>query len=287
MKLYPMARLLLILGLIIAFAVQNCGILDSDLNDDCAAPQDYPSKSCLLPPEDLHALQQTINTLNDGQLKSAQLDSFGYITSEGVYQGWSAEGLCPSQETLMITWAEEAVLKFGEFTGLPDFPAFEVQTSRGSRADSGECGGQPAEVYYNWLIRFHNQVYEGLEVLNTRISVGLYSEGAYWIEGHWYPEITIPKCESVSCSKAKEMIIGTEITWHGLGGEPHVFIVNVSSIMDSEEKVVLPFRTSDCIELRVAWRIGIEYLPSESPSWYIYVDTVTGETISIWQLFRT
>lgn len=284
---YPTAKFPFILGLIIAFAVQNCGILDSDLNDDCAAPQDYPSKRCLLPPGDLQILQQAYTTLNDGQLYATQLDSFGDITRDGMVWRGLAEDICPSEETLMIARAKEAVLKFSDFTYVSDTILLEVGFSDGFWSDSGQCEGQPDLVYRGWSIHFNNQVYKQLEVLNTSIQVGLHSEGVYWIEGHWYPEITIPDCDSVSCNKAKEMIVGTEITWYGYGGDPNVFTVEEISITDSEEKVVLPFRTSDCIELRVAWRLGIDYLSGDRPSWYIYVDTITGEIIWIEQLFRT
>jgi hypothetical protein len=263
----------------------SCSLFEPNQYDDCSTPDDYPSKSCLLASGDLQALQDAINTLSEGYLKAAQLDSFGYITSEGVYQGWSEQRICQSRESQMITWAKEAVLKYGEYTGLPDSPTFEVLASGGTRSDSGECDGQPSEVYYNWMIRFQNQVYEGLEVLNTRINVGLYSEGAYWIEGHWYPEITIPDCDSVTCGEAKELVLGTEITWYGFGGEPHIFTVEDSTITDVEEKVILPFRSGDCIEHWVVWRIGILF--GSMQGWYIYVDIITGEIVGIEQLFRT
>lgn len=275
------------MGLLIACLSLSCGISEPDQQNDCTQPEGYPSKRCLMPPGELETLQQAYTALNDGQLYATQLDSFGYITREGMIWRGLAEDICPSEEALMIARAKAAVLKFSPFTYVTDTTLLAVAFSEGFSSDSGQCKGQEALIYRGWSIHFHNQVYEQIEVLGTQIEVGLNSDKVYWIEGHWYPEIIVPDCELMSFKEAKELVVGTDITYYGFAGEPHVFTVGEDSFMGVEEKVVLPIQVSNYTELRVAWRLGIEFLSGDRPSWYIYVDTITGETIAIHQLFKT
>ncbi len=278
---YPAAKYPIILALLITSLSLYCGIGDPNQQNDVSR---YPRKYCVLSSEELLAPQQAYTRLNNNQLYTTQLDSFGYIDRKSYFWRGYAEDICPSDTALMITRSKEAVLKFSKFTYVTDTTLLKVRFSDGFANESGQCGGQPQIVYRGWGIHFYNQVYEQLEVLDTSIQVALHSEGVYWIGGHWYPEIIIPDGESVSSRKAKDLIIGTELTVPSMGGEPQVFIVEENDFNNTEVKVVLPFLVNDCIELRVVWQIGIDF-GSISSAWYIYVDVITGEIVRIRTLF--
>lgn len=287
MKHFRAKRFIRLLILLVIGLGPACSLFDLEEQFDEVLPIGYPSKYYILSPDEHQALQEAYTALNDNQLYATQLDSFGYITRDGMKWRGLAGDICPADEALMISRAKEAVAKFRDFTHVTDATDLRVSSSDGFSGDPGECAGQPAMVYKGWSVHFHNQVYGQMEVLHTGIDVGLDSEGVYWIEGHWYPEITIPLIPLVSSRQARNSIIGTKITWYGFAGEPHIFTVTSGSITGPAERVVLPFQTGSCIELRVVWRIGVEMSSSLSPAWYVYVDTMTGETVETWQLFRT
>ena len=93
--------------------------------------------------------------------------------------------------------------------------------------------------------------------------------------------------DEVSIAEAKQSLVGLEITWHGFGGEPHIFIVTENSFVEKVERATINIKVENSFEQRETWRIGIGFPSDNLASWYIYVDTTTGETVSIEQLFVT
>jgi hypothetical protein len=130
-------------------------------------------------------------------------------------------------------------------------------------------------------IRYANQVYDGLEVLRTDLLVHMGQGGMLEMTGHHFANIFIPY-PVVKPSQAQKSLIGMNITWYGLGSDRHEYVVDEGSFDGDPHRVVLPHVVGDRIELRVAWAVSIAHA-----SWFVYVDSITGEELEVEQNFFT
>jgi len=161
-------------------------------------------------------------------------------------------------EENMIARAAEALVKNEQFTNVYEPGLLDVQQSH-------RHGG------ISWRITYHNQVYDGLEVKNTRIMVFQDAEKVYNISGHWFRDIYLPPSDRFDVHAARKTLIGREFTFSSHTGI-HTYIVTEDSFDEYFEKVILPHETDRGIELRISWEISVG-----DTMWFVYVDTTTGE----------
>ncbi|MBA7604682.1 MAG: hypothetical protein GH143_06630 [Calditrichaeota bacterium] len=247
----------------------------------------YPSIYCSLPYDKLQEAKAEYQRINEYQVCSP-LDQYGW--PDGSLTACLSREIIRQEitdEDRMITMSKELLLKNSKFTGVTDTLDLVLLDSRGL-IGCVKCDGSEGDiVHIGWRIIFADQVYQGLEVYNTLFYLWMDTEKVYRISGHWYPEIYIPEIDQISPEKTRECLIGTEIVWLSLTGDRQVYTVTSESFVGDAEKIIVSVRDEDSVELRVTCRFGIEYFLSGFPSWYIYVDTSTGETIQTVQLFVT
>ncbi len=255
--------------------------------DDQSDQTDYNSYATTYYPlsyGDLQAAKTEYNRINGDQVCSS-LDQYGWPDGTRVCGEIIRKEI--TDEGRMITMAKETLLKNREFTEVTDTLGLVLSDSRGLNG-CVKCDGSEGDIVnIGWRIIFDDQVYQGLEVYNTLFYLWMDTEKVYRIDGHWYPEIHIPELDQISPAKAQEFLIGTEIVWLSKTGDRQVYTVTSESFLEEVEKIVVPVRDEDSVELRVTWRLGIKGLSEDYPSWYIYVDTSAGETIRTVQLFDT
>ncbi len=197
-----------------------------------------------------------------------ELNNYEICNSINEY-GLTGHRLCTDREILrieihddaedtMIARAAETLRKNKRFTNVYDPGSLEIHQSNRRGA-------------IDWRITYHNQVYNGLEVKNTRIMVFQDAEKVYNISGHWYRDIYIPSSDRFDIQEARETLIGREFTYSSHTGV-HTYTVTEDSFDEHYEKVILPHETDNGIELRVSWEISVG-----ATMWYVYVDTTTGE----------
>ncbi len=239
----------------------------------------YPSSYYPLPYSKLQEAKAEYKEINDYQVCST-LDEYGWpdgSLTNCLSREWLHQEI--TDEDRMISMAKELILKNRRFTCVMDTSALVIRRSVGS------SGSNPGSN--TWMVSYLDQMYQGLKVLDAGIFIQLDNETAYRLGEHWYPEIYIPETDQISPESARESLVGTEIVWHGFSGEPNIYTVTSESFMGETEKTIVPIRDENSVELRVTWRFSIKFLSEDYPSWYIYVDTSTGETIRTDQLFDT
>lgn len=192
-----------------------------------------------------------------------------------------------ASEDEIVARAKEALVRLAQFTGVTLVKSLVVTESHGIEGCVICDGSDKNAAITRWYVTFGNQTDSGLEVLNTPIELMLDAEKVFGIHGHWFSDIVVPPMNYVSALKATRSVIGTDIVYYALASNPKTFTVSKASLKDEITKVILPVKVENSIELRVVWQIAIMYLSTDIPSWYIYIDTTTGETVATWQLFKT
>lgn len=226
----------------------------------------YPAFVRALPPDDLEALRAEFVALNPNICSG--LDEFGLTT-----------GLCNGRSDLtdvadidsLVEIAKTTLAKNARFTGVVD-AADVVVNSR--------------ILFFGRLqIFFANQTYEGLEVVDTHLRVHMDSHGVTSIEGNHYSDICVPAQPIFSPEQAQESIIGLGIVWYEFGGNPRIHVVTEEDLQETPTKAIVPLERYGRIQLLVTWRVPIGF--GGSVGWYVYVDTMSKETVWIDQLFDT
>ena len=220
--------------------------------------ENYPTILPRLSQGEIQALKNEFDELNNHEICNSIND-----------YGLTGHRICTDREILrveihddaedtMIARAAETLNRNKQFTNVYDPGSLEIhQSSRRGAID--------------WRITYHNQVYNGLEVKNTRIMVFQDAEKVYNISGHWYRDIFVPPTDRFDIDTARETLIGREFTYSSHTGV-HTYTVTEDSFDEHYEKVILPHETDKGIELRVSWEISVG-----ATMWYVYVDTTTGE----------
>ena len=234
----------------------------------------YPTTIYPLSDAEWQILQTELDSLNDSKL-CTNLNAYGFTEKQNYFAVHPNPNIkITKAEALQI--ALDCLNKNKKFTNISDTSAISknIVTISPTNTDS-TC----------WVIRFGNQSYHGYEILKSHVSVVTFGDGVYYILGCWYLDIFIPSIENVDIEQAKSLVTGESIIWAGYNGEPHEFIVTEESIIDSIVKVIYPVETDSSLELRVTWKIPIRFL--DFAGWHIYLDTSTGDIITIIQEFRT
>lgn len=259
-------RLKLIFRLLFLIAIvgTKCTVNESA---DCTTANNYPAIIASLSSSEMQTLQESFNSFNQSQLCSHEFDSYGVIEPASIC---GLAGIIPQgTEALMIARAKKVLVKFGEFTNVHDTSMLFVDYHGGIGINTERM-----------LVKFENQIYQGLEVMDTDINVWVYANGARMMYGGWQKEIVIPDCETITEEDARDAAVGTEIIYWGLGG-PDTVVVSEGILHDDAIKVIVPIIEDESKELRLAWRLGV------GMGWYLYVDVFSGDVLRIDQLFVT
>jgi hypothetical protein len=254
----------------------GCDIHSVDSSDT------YPTTISPLPPAELQKLMEEYRAQNNFQ-PCMILNNYGFAE-------WSS---CPEREILRVqlTEADAArmhhlarsfLLKNKKFTGVTDTSTIVVRQS-GGMSGCLRCDGSEGDiVFIGWRVVLANQVYRSLEVKDTGIFVWMDAEEITNVAGNWFRYIYIPEQDKVDVETARHSLVGMKIRWSDFGGREQIFTVTEQSIGEAARKVILTHKNNQSIELRVAWEISIS-----DRLWHVYVDTTTGETVRVEQLFMT
>lgn len=265
--------LALCLGTLLLFSA-GCDLITREDVEDEIDESNYPTVLYPLSSDSLRSLKEEFLDLNNNEV-CLTLDEWGF-TGHGFCNKANPGIRITSVDTL-ITMAKTTLFLNRKFTNVMDTSLIEIR----------RVLAMPFSDSTEWRIDFHGQNYSDHEVLYTQIFVWMYGAGIYRINGHWYRDMFVPARDKFEIAEAMENIVDLEITWYDFGGNPQVFTVTEQSFVGSVEKTIVPIDKEDSIEIRVTWQIGVSWEGDPFPSWYVYVDTTTGETVHIVQLFVT
>ena len=230
-------------------------------------------------PTSLKKLDETERTIRQNELTqmlgtkyTATLDSFGLIGHLGMLSRGISSITTADQA---ISVAKKALLQFKDFTNVADTSLLTVH-------EATNYNPFPTNNS-DWTVDFDNQSYNNLEVWRTKILL-LINDVKTSMDWHHYKDIFIPKEDLLSKERARGELVGKEISYYCWG--PTKFTMTEESInVDSLSLSIYPLRKNDIIEFRVVWKIPIYSYSRIYPSWYYFIDVLTGEIVGIEQLF--
>lgn len=126
----------------------------------------------------------------------------------------------------------------------------------------------------HWVFIFANQLYHGVEVLNTEITVRV-AQYVYSAQGNHYSTVYIPRTPLVTAWEARNRL--------PMAVPFQCWTMIYASVANEPEKVVLPMppddppRSDPEFELRVVWRFPLIDHGDEIGE--VHVDTMTGEKL--------
>lgn len=126
-----------------------------------------------------------------------------------------------------------------------------------------------------WIITSSCQNVDTIEIVNTNISFRIKNREVVFCTGNWFSDVYIPDSFIFSQNRAKSSLLNRVVEHYNIAGEGYYLRITSDDLKSSNTKLsIVPITKGECIELRVAWRIGIE-----SVSHIIFVDVMTGEII--------
>lgn len=238
---------------------------DLEPENDLPIDTEYPSKLFKLDPSVLNKLKlEAPYNIND----------YGLFKHEG---NWGTGTSPHSDSNFVVNLAKNTLIKHSKFSNVTSDSSLTVNSSRTRR----ESGGN----HSYWYVVFNNQVYKGLEIINTAINIRV-MDSVEWLDGHHFKDIYIPEENLLPKDTITEKIIGYVIVYYSHYGRQEKEITK-GLIVDDYIKKICWIEKEDFIEFRTVWEIPI--LATEGDGlipvwWYLYVDVLSGEIVHIHQI---
>ena len=218
--------------------------------------------------DQLVKLQEEFDILNNKKI-GTRLDRFGLTGFTMVNHNSTGKSI--NDTNLVVQMAKSSLVKNAKFTNVYNESMLSVNRFFST-------------PQLSWKIIFNQQIYKGLPVKDTEISLWLDSVGVYRIDNHFYNNIYIPQKDSYPEALARRSLIGKQIMFYNFAGQEKIYTVSDSSFSDiPSQKVIVPVQSNSKIKFRITWEINI----GKPALWKIYIDTTTGEEIRVFQVFVT
>lgn len=192
------------------------------------------------------------------------LDDYGLFTRKGLIN-WGYSTIQNSNEIVEI--AKRTLVQNPKFSNIISDTLLSVKSVN----QYNSIGD-----YIGWTVIFNNQIYQGLEVLNTEIFV-MVSDTVTSIEGHHFKDISIPQTGLLPIDSIKNTLIGKPIVYYNIFGQPLERIITPKSITNDIVKKIIFIERVNYLDFRVVWEMPILYSDDSNwIGWYLYVDVLTG-----------
>jgi len=245
---------------ILAIVFSACESVDTD--------PDYPTTLYRIPSSTLEQLR-TEFAQTHVYLKSS-LDDFGFCERHTDFEV-NAQ-LPPVLDPLSEAEAREIIHTFVSHnpsaTGVKHPEEFQPEWLRQTPAYP--------DGTIQWTVRSANQVFDTLEVLDSKMYFSIKNRALVSAGNHWFPEIYVPAEFRVDLGEARYLLVGREVSHYTMAGVEWKVTISGKAVNASTYALkVLPVRGEDRIELRVVWELNIPY-----PVHYLmYVDVMTGAVV--------
>jgi len=195
------------------------------------------------------------------------LDSFGLF----VWTGILSSGYSSIEDTnSLVSLAKHTLVTNSKFSNVFSDSSLVLKSVKRSSLVN----------YTYWDIIFRNQIYKGLEVLNTEIIMRA-NDTITCIRGHFFKDIFIPKEGLLPIDTIRDKIVGKTIEYYDFSGL-RTKVITDQSIVDDFIKTIYWINKGAYIEFRVAWQVPIlrdEDSNDTDIGWYLYVDVLSGEIL--------
>lgn len=228
----------------------------------------YPTTLKSLSNSQMEQLQIEFDLLNKNKFCST-VNKYGFLIKDSQCDVQISTMEIIRDKGYITKLAKEAIAHNYKFTNVPDTFLLEIENFIDETAGSGRV-----------RVIFKAQVYHRLPVYGTNIEVFYEGDTTYAISFGWFKDIYVPSKPEYSITEVKNKLIGTEFTDYSAS-----IIVTENTIKDSTiTQVILPNYFTDKMELRCVYKIPL-YEHRAEPSWIVYVDTQTCETVGVETLF--
>ena len=246
---------------IIFICALNCSENLNGISETASRTVDpnYPTTLTPLTALHLQMLQDRFSEINGADF-CASLNEYGFV--EGRFIGCSDPPHTDSlvSEEKAIELATNWLVENNQFTNIDSTDSLDL-----IRVVNLEDR--------HWRLTFGNQNSNGLEVPNTTFVIQIQQE-VFNITSHHYPDALIPEYFQVSAEEARESVLGDSILCF-----PNHIPISEATTSGEITRGIYPLKENDSIELRVCHKIPVILIPGDSPSFYVYVDVVSGEKL--------
>ncbi|RNC85736.1 MAG: hypothetical protein ED557_02890 [Balneola sp.] len=181
----------------------------------------------------------------------------------------------------LIPLAKKSLLMNSEYTLVTDTTALildEVIPLYGCTICEGpDINSVPIE----YKISFKPQIFEGVKVNDSRITVFVDSIGVNRIWGNWFPEFVNPDFINIGYEEAQDMLLGWDIDMEPFTGGDTVFTVQEEHVQTLPEFEFYPYNNEGVLELRKTWKVFIQFNDDTFEGWYANIDVIDGLFLAI------
>ncbi len=143
-------------------------------------------------------------------------------------------------------------------------------------------GPETNSVPIEWKFTFSPQVFNGMEVNGSEITVFVDVDGVNRIWGNWYETFYAPTLLDVGFVEAENSLIGLEIDLNEIANVDSVFTITSEDIGRAKNFEIIPFLNEFSeLELRKSWIVPITFKDDQIESLFANVDAVDSRLLRI------
>ena len=187
-----------------------------------------------------------------------------------------------SSPELHLQKALDAIVFNQKFTNVSDINELVLEEALPLYGCTICEGPETNSVPLEWKFTFAPQIFEGMEVSGSEITVFVDVNGVNRIWGNWYQEFYAPDLLDVGYIQAENSIIGLSIDLNVVAGIDSVLIIQEMNVGDARSFEIVPtLNESNDLELRKAWKVPITFLHSDINGLVANVDAVDSKLLRI------
>jgi len=259
-----MKRLVLVMipALFCGMMFTGCGYkMDEEVDNMISKDPNYPTTINRLSEETL--LQMRSHYAQRNPFVQSTIDQFGFCATENVEAMDAPSGSLTREEA--IAAVKNFVARNPDNTGISNFDDLYF--------DQIETCTHYNNVYWHFCAKQKN--INNIEMYGTGIVFHIINKAVYLCCGNHFPNVYVPKKFNFEIERAKSKLLGKEVIHLGWAGEYSLGKIKTEHLQESVTNlIVIPLKTEEKIELRVAWKIYLASL-----HYIFYVDVMTGEII--------
>ncbi len=250
---------------------------------------DYPITISPLGLLELDELNRTYHSKNDGKLCST-LNEFGFTGFSRILFPDDVNP-CAGREPIVTELSDpephlqkaiEALLFNSEFTNVIDTKELTTQESLPLYGCTICEGPETNSVPLEWKFTFAPQIFDGMEVSGSEITVFVDANGVNRIWGNWYKEFYAPSLLDVGYLQAEESIKGLSVDLNEVAGIDSTFLILPELVERARRFEIVPtLNESDELELRKSWIVPITFKHNQINRLFANVDAVDGRLLRI------
>lgn len=250
---------------------------------------DYPIKVQPLGLLELDELNTLYHQKNEDKLCST-LNEFGYTGFSRVLfpnninpcSGRIPQAVELPNHEAHLQKAKEAILFNNDFTNVLEINNLLLKEALPLYGCTICEGPETNSVPLEWKFTFAPQVFDGMEVSGSEITVFVDVDGVNRIWGNWYEDFYAPDLIDVGYIQAEASVVGLSVDMNEVAGIDSVFVIKQEDVGNARTFEILPtLNESNELELRKTWKVPITFLHTDIDGLVANVDAVDSQLLRI------